>query len=233
MTSTPLKTSNISIIVPTLNEAKNLPALQGAAHLVKELIVVDGGSSDGTRALAAKLGFRVYCETGSGGRGKQLNTGAEHATAPILLFLHCDTLLPPNFAGAILHHMEDPETILTAFKLSVLPSGPLLSFIIHMANIRSRLFNLPYGDQGLCMRRTDFMRLGGFPEVPIMEDFILVKEAGKRGKVRIIPHSVVTSNRRWQQLGPVRTTLINQLMILGYYLKIHPERLAAFYRKLR
>lgn len=195
--------------------------------------MVDGGSSDGTRELAAKLGFRVYCETGPGGRGKQLNTGARHATAPILLFLHCDTLLPQGFTRAILQHMEDPKTILTAFKLGIPPSGPLLSFIISMANIRSRLFNLPYGDQGLCMRRDDFMRIGGFPEVPIMEDFILVKKAGKQGRVRIMQQSVVTSTRRWRQLGPVRTTLINQLIILGYSLKIPPERLATFYRKLR
>lgn len=233
MTSIPRKILNISIIVPTLNEAANLAALQVAADAVHELIVVDGGSSDGTPEIAAQLGFRVFCETGPGGRGRQLNTGAKQATAPILLFLHCDTVLPPDFPEAILHCMEDPTTTLGAFRLRIQDSSPLLSCIIAMANLRSRFFSLPYGDQGLFIRSDQFFKLGGFPEVPIMEDFILVKKAGKSGKVKTIKQTVTSSARRWQHLGPIRTTLINQLMVMGFYLKFPPEKLARFYRKVR
>jgi rSAM/selenodomain-associated transferase 2 len=195
--------------------------------------VVDGGSSDGTPELAAELGFRVICETGLGGRGAQLNTGAKQATSAILLFLHCDSLLPPDFPEAISHSMADPKIILAAFRLGIRDSTPLISFITTMANLRSKILSLPYGDQGLCIRSEDFVHLGGFPEVPIMEDFMLVKNAGKHGVIRIMPQTVTTSIKRWQQLGPIRTTLINQLMVLGYYLKVPPDKLARFYRKIR
>lgn len=231
MTSTQKKTSNISIIVPTLNEAANLAALKPAASMVKELIVVDGGSTDATVDTARDLGFRVLTETGSGGRGMQLNTGAANASAPVLLFLHADTLLPSDFADAVLSCLENPKNTLGAFHLKVDKGGLLLNFIVMCANLRSRFLHLPYGDQSLFMRKNDFMNFGGFPEVPIMEDFMLVKQARKYGRIQTLPQTVTTAARRWQRLGPVRTTYINQLVIMGYYLGVKPEKLASFYRK--
>lgn len=231
MTSTSRKTSNISIIVPTLNEAENLPALQAVAMTVEELIVVDGGSTDDTVKVATNLGFRVIEKICPGGRGAQLNTGAANAYAPLLLFLHADTLLPHGFQHAVTECLANPGNILGAFSLKVKGGGASLNFIAMCTNIRSRFLQLPYGDQTFFLRKNDFTALGGFPELPIMEDFIFVKQAKKRGRIKTLPQSVTTSARRWQRLGPMRTTLTNQLVILGYYLGIKPEKLAAFYRK--
>lgn len=231
MISTSQKTSNISIIVPTLNEAANLQGLRPAASLVKELIVVDGGSTDGTIDIAQDLGFRVFKETSSSGRGQQLNTGAANALAPTLLFLHADTRLPSDFPEAVLNCMENPEIALGAFRLRVDRCGLLLNCITMVANLRSRFLQLPYGDQSFCMRKEDFIKCGGFAPVPIMEDFMLVKQAKKLGRIQTMPQAVTTSARRWQRLGPIRTTCINQLIILGYYMGVAPQKLASFYRK--
>jgi len=230
MTSTPQKTSNISIIVPTLNEAANLPMLQPAANAVKELIVVDGGSTDDTVQIAQDLDFKVIEQVGSGGRGVQLNTGAENASAPLILFLHADTQLPLGFQDAVIRCLSDPETVLGAFSLKIDGGNTAIRFIAKCANIRSRFLQIPYGDQSFFLRKNTFTDLGGFPELPIMEDFIFVRQAKKRGKIITLKQTVSTSARRWQRLGPVRTTLINQLVILGYYLGIKPKKLAAFYR---
>lgn len=231
MTSTQQKNSNISIIVPTLNEAANLPKLAPAAASVKELIVVDGGSSDDTVKTAQELGFQVREEIGPGGRGAQLNAGAAIARTPLLLFLHADTLLPPDFQNAVTRCLANPKNIVGAFSLKLDQSGLLLKGIVKSANLRSKMLHLPYGDQALFIRKEDFMTLGGFPEVPIMEDYIFIQRAKKRGGIETLPQTVSTSARRWQRLGPIRTTCINQLIILGYYLGVKPQRLASFYRK--
>ncbi len=228
MTSTPLKTSNISIIVPTLNEGHNLDQLQPAAALAAELIVVDGGSTDNTIRRAGELNFQV--QVSDRGRGAQLNLGAATAVSPLLLFLHADTILPLDFPAAIANCLADPDTIMGAFSLRVESKSLLLNLICRSANIRSRIFKLPYGDQAFFLRREDFLALGGFPEITIMEDYSFARQAKKKGSVVTLPQTVVTSDRRWQKLGPIRTTLINQLIVLGYSLGVAPERLALFYR---
>lgn len=231
MTSTQQKISNISIIVPTLNEAANLPRLMPAADKVKELIVVDGGSSDDTVKIAQELGFQVREEIGSGGRGAQLNAGAAIAKAPLLLFLHADTLLPTDFESAICRCLANPKNIVGAFSLQLDHSSLLLQCIVKCANLRSKLLQLPYGDQALFISKENFTALGGFPEVPIMEDYIFIQRAKKRGHIATLPQTVSSSARRWQRLGPVRTTFINQLIILGYYLGVKPQKLASLYRR--
>ncbi len=223
-------TSDISIIIPTLNEQHNLAALQQVAEQVTELIVVDGGSRDGTVKTAEKLGFAVFENKGQGKRGAQLNLGAAHARAATLLFLHCDTRLPADFSEAVLSCLATPGVALGAFSLTVDQGGWVLNTITRCANIRSRILQLPYGDQAFFIRKDTFEKSGGFPEVPIMEDFMLVKKIKRYGRIQTLPQAVETSARRWQKLGPLRTTCINQLMILGYYLGVKPERLAAFYR---
>ena len=228
MTSTALKTSNISIIVPTLNEAHNLERLQPAAAMAAELIVVDGGSTDDTVMRARELGFQV--QVSDQGRGAQLNLGAAVAVSPLLLFLHADTILPGDFAAATTKCLTNPDTILGAFSLQVETPGLLLKLICKGANIRAGFFKLPYGDQSLFLRREDFLALGGFPEIPIMDDYVFVRRAKKMGAIVTLPQTVTTSRRRWQELGPIRTTLINQLVILGYHLGVPPAKLALFYR---
>lgn len=221
-------TYTISIIIPTLNEAGNLPALKPLLAQVSEVIVVDGGSNDETVTLAEQLGMTLL--SSDQGRGAQLNMGATYASSDILLFLHADTQLPESFPKFIREYLASPNVSLGAFALSVEPSSALMQLICAGANIRSRLFQLPYGDQALFIRKSLFEELGGFPELPIMEDYLFVKHARSKGKIVTLPHTVTTSARRWQKLGPIRTTWTNQLMLLGYSLGVSPERLALFYR---
>jgi len=221
-------TSSISIIIPTLNEAGNIPALKGLIPQVAELILVDGGSSDVTVQLATDLGMSVLHT--DKGRGAQLNLGASRANSRILLFLHADTVLPSAFPKLIINCLAQKKTILGSFSFGVQSASLLLRIISSGVNFRSRVLQLPYGDQSLFIRKTDFETLGGFPETPIMEDYIFVKLAKKHGRVTTLPQTVLTSARRWQKIGPIRTTCINQLMILGYSMGVTPEKLASFYR---
>ena len=230
MTSTDLKTSNISIIIPTLNEAQHIgaiaKALQGKAL---EIIIVDGGSTDGTVLFARARGLRV--EHSATGRAAQLNHGAACAKGSVLLFLHADTHLPENFAAPLLQTLARRGVVAGAFSLAIRDAGPALGFIALCANIRSRFLQLPYGDQAIFISKAQFMRLGGFPELPIMEDFVFMKKAKSLGKIHTLPERVTTSARRWQRLGVVRTTLINQIIILGFILRIPLKRLASLYRR--
>jgi rSAM/selenodomain-associated transferase 2 len=235
MTSTPLQTSDISIIIPTLNEEAQigkwleLRSLVSGCRIKCEIILVDGGSSDQTVPLARSHGFVV--ESCKAGRGAQLNHGAGLAGGRILLFLHADTRLPSGFATPILKCLSSHTTIAGAFRLSIQDGGLILTFICFWANLRSRLLQLPYGDQAIFIRRDDFLQLGGFPETPIMEDFIFIKKAARQGRITILPLSVTTSARRWQQKGILRTTLINQLVVLGYYARVPLQKLTSLYRR--
>ncbi len=222
-------TSSISIIIPTLNEAENIPTLKPLIPQVTEIIVVDGGSNDATVQLAEELGISV--RRTDKGRGAQLNLGAAHATSRILLFLHADTVLPSAFPKLITDCLAQGQTILGSFSLGIEPASLLLKVVSVGANFRSRAFQLPYGDHSMFIRKTDFETLGGFPETAIMEDYIFVKLAKKHGKVTTLPQTVSTSARRWQKIGPIRTTCINQMMIVGYRLGVTPEKLASFYRR--
>ena len=224
-------TSSISIIIPTLNEEKRIPFLKQLLPQAAEVIVVDGGSSDRTVQIATELGLSVL--HGGNGRGAQLNAGAAVAQSSTLLFLHIDTRLPKEFPKLIKDCLQQHDTVMGAFSLGIESESVILEMICLGANLRSRLLQLPYGDQSLFIHKTDFESLGGFPEIPIMEDYIFVQRAKRKGKVRTLPQTVTTSARRWQNLGPVKTTVINQLIILGYRLGISPEKLASFYRRGR
>ena len=230
MTSTDLKTSDISIIIPTLNEEHNIGAiadtLPGKAG---EIIIVDGGSTDRTVLLARKRGLRV--EESTVGRAAQLNHGAVCAGGPVLLFLHADTRLPENFAAALLRTLEMRDVIVGAFSLAIRDAGPGLRCIAFCANLRSRWLQLPYGDQALFTTKEHFIQVGGFPPIPIMEDYVFIRKAKTLGRIQTLPAQATTSARRWQRLGVIRTTLINQIIILGFLLRISPERLASLYRR--
>ena len=224
------KTSIISVIIPTLDEAANLPATLEPLHGVKgvEVIVADGGSSDATGAMAEAAGARlVVARTG---RASQQNAGAEVAGGEVLLFLHADTVLPTGFAEAARATLAQPEVVLGAFCLGIDGEGWGLRLVERLADWRSRCLQMPYGDQALFLRRETFISLGGFPEQEIMEDFELVRRLKKLGKVELSTLAVQTSARRWQRLGVVRTTLLNQLIICGYFLGVSPARLAGWYR---
>jgi rSAM/selenodomain-associated transferase 2 len=224
--------SNISVIIPTLNEADHLGAtltpLLAIADL--EIIVADGGSSDSTAALAAAAGARVVA-CAQPGRGGQQNAGATAATGAILLFLHADTLLPAGFPQMIRTCLGRKKVAAGAFSLAIDLPGTAGKFIAAMANRRAKLLQLPYGDQALFMTSENFRKTGGFPEIAIMEDFALVGKLRKLGRIKILPATVITSGRRWRELGIFRATLLNQALLGGYLLGLSPTSLASWARR--
>ncbi|MGB0564044.1 MAG: TIGR04283 family arsenosugar biosynthesis glycosyltransferase [Spirulinaceae cyanobacterium] len=224
----------ISIILPVYNEAATLPqTLPSLCHNpTLEVIVVDGGSTDDSVAIARAHGAKAFVSP-EPGRAHQMNAGAAIATGEILLFLHADTQLPAGFEAGVMAALADDHVMAGAFDLAIAGPEPGLRWIERGVRWRSRYFGLPYGDQALFLRSATFMRIGGFPTLPIMEDFVLVQQLQRRGKIAILPQPVLTSARRWQRLGLVKTTLLNQVMIIGYFAGVAPHRLARWYRRWR
>ena len=217
----------LSVIIPVLNEADAIAAiLPTVLQDGIEVIVVDGGSHDGTVARAT--GAKVI--TSGVGRARQMNAGAAIATGETLLFLHADTRLPANFASWIEQTLEQPGTIAGAFELSIEGNQLGLRCVEWGVKWRSRLLQMPYGDQAIFLKADIFRALGGFTDLPIMEDFELVQRLRSLGKVAIAPAVVVTSGRRWQKLGILQTTLINQLVIAAYFLGVPPAAIGRWYR---
>ena len=222
---------NISIIIPTLNEAENLRSTLASAKsgADAEIIVVDGGSTDETVELAKSFGVRLL--TTAAGRAGQVNVGALAASGDVLLFLHGDTRLPPGFHQHVQGIMARPGTVAGAFSLGIDGTEIGLRIIEKLANFRSRVFQMPYGDQAIFLRANLFRSIGGFPEMPIMEDFVFIQRLKKEGRVVIAPIAVTTSSRRWKELGILKTTMINQAVLLAYFFGSDPERLVRWYRK--
>lgn len=218
----------LSVIVPTLNEAHQLEAtlqpVLGRSDC--EILVADGGSSDGTVALAERLGCRVVCA--NRGRGRQMNAGAALARGETLLFLHADTRLPEHFRAEI-DALLSMHVIGGAFRLQIDAPGRPLRWVEWGANLRSRILQLPYGDQALFLRAEDFYRLGGFQNWPMMEDFEFSRRLKRFGRIKLVRSAVSTSGRRWQRMGVLRTTIINQLCVLLYLCGVSPQRLAQLY----
>ncbi len=249
----------ISIIIPTYNEAGNISELlseltdvagaesgldNGLENRI-EIIVVDGGSSDRTPAIVSDYieSYPVQLIVTSPGRAAQMNQGAKAAQGKILLFLHADSRLPKNFIQLVNQVFQESSPlqpkikpkikpyIAGAFELEITGDLPGLRLVEKLVNYRSHLFQLPYGDQAIFLKAETFHQLGGFPALPIMEDFQLIRQLQKLGKIAIVPTPVKTSPRRWQKLGVWQTTIINQLVILAFFLGIAPEKIANFYRR--
>lgn len=224
---------NISVIIPTFNEEKTLGKLlvflKDYPNL--DIIAVDGGSSDHTRAIARYYGITV--SRAAKGRGKQLNMGARLATNDTLLFLHSDTLPPPDFANQIISCLDLSDTGGGAFSLKIDAPGVGYRIIEKGANFRAAALQMPYGDQAIFVKKELFHKAGGFPDQKILEDVALIRQLKKYGKIRLAPSAVTTSARRWRKLGLLKTTLLNQLILTGYLLNIDPEQLARLYYKSR
>ena len=227
----PSRRPAISIIIPTLNEAESIATIMKSAQAGTgvEIIVADGKSSDGTGELAKGLGARLLTITG--GRAKQVNGGAKAASSDVLLFLHGDTRLPAGFDKHVLNLLTVPGTVAGAFELGIDGRETGLRIIEKLANFRSRFFQMPYGDQAIFLKASLFRSIGGLPDIPIMEDFVFMRRVKKEGRVVIAPVAVTTSSRRWKELGIPKTTLINQVVLLAYFLGSDHKRLARWYRK--
>ncbi|WP_321394887.1 TIGR04283 family arsenosugar biosynthesis glycosyltransferase [uncultured Desulfuromusa sp.] len=227
LTHTPL----LSVIIPTLNEASvlgtTLNALQKSDDI--EIIVADADSQDGTGDIASRHGAKLLKVTT--GRADQLNQGVKNSQGRYLLFLHADTLLPPDYRALILTALDNPSTVAGAFRFKTDISSLAMRIVEWGTNVRSSILKWPYGDQGLFMERRIFDEMGGFSALPIMEDFELIRRLRHRGRIVTLNQEAMTSARRWKKLGILRTTIINQLMIAGFLMGISSKTLSRFYRK--
>lgn len=223
--------NRISVIIPALNEAAHIAATLEKARKSSphEIILVDGGSADETCAVAQRSGATVI--QSKHGRARQMNAGAARATGSVLLFLHADTLLPNDWTRTVQESLGQPEIVAGSFGFRVAESFPGRWLVEWTTNFRSRWFQNPYGDQTQFLRRALFEELGGFADLPIMEDYELNQRLRKRGRVATSAAAAITSGRRWKKLGVIRTTLINKMIITGFHLGVCPHRLAKSYRK--
>ncbi len=227
--ATGFSSKSITVIIPTLNEESNLAetltTVTGFDNV--EIIVVDGGSSDKTVDIAREHDATVL--SGPTGRSAQINLGALFANGEIIVFLHADTRLPVGWINNVHCELEKNGVVGGAFKLGIDGDSLGLHLIETMANFRSRWLGMPYGDQAIFVKTEVFRSLGGFLNLPIMEDFEFVKRLRKKGNINIVPNSVLTSARRWEKRGIWVTTAINQVIIIGYLLGISPKLLARLY----
>ncbi|MDA8164198.1 MAG: TIGR04283 family arsenosugar biosynthesis glycosyltransferase [Desulfobacteraceae bacterium] len=221
--------ASISVIIPALNEAARLGRTLATTKAEGvEVIVADGGSRDATPRIAARQGAQVIASPP--GRARQMNAGASAAGGEILLFLHADTLLPAGFAEEARRLLAVPAVAAGAFRLSIRGGGWGLRLVEKAANWRAKKLWLPYGDQALFLRAELFRELGGFPELPVMEDVALVRTLRRRGRIAIAPLTAATSGRRWRERGIFRVTLVHQAMLLGYLLHRPPDQLARWHQ---
>ena len=219
----------VSIIVPVLNEEVCLPAcLKSMKDSACEIIVVDGGSSDSSVAIAEKFGARVI-ETGMANRGKQMNVGARAAHGEILLFFHADSLLPPGGPGAIEKVMNTPGVVGGGFSLSFFPASRFFSFLAWGANVFCRLTRMTFGDRGIFIRAEDFWRLGGYTENAIMEDVNLSDKMRRCGKIAILSEVVATSARKYEQETKLQSAYRTIWAYTAYRLGVAPEVIRAGY----
>lgn len=220
----------ISVIVPALDEEARVgECVRSGLGEGTEVLVVDGGSRDGTATAAAAAGARVL--QSPPGRALQLNRGAAEAGGDILLFLHADCRLPPDWAPQVRRVLAVPGTAGGAFRLRLRGGGIRLRLVEAGIALRSRLLSLPYGDQAVFLRRETFRRLGGYPDLPILEDVELVRRLRREGRVAILDLAVSASARRWRSLGVGRVTLLNQAILAAYLAGLAPARLAGWYRR--
>lgn len=224
--------NSLSIIIPALNESGQiLAAIQSSRKgLPLEVIVVDGGSMDETAQIASKAGATVI--QAPRGRAAQMNAGAGISRGHNLLFLHADTRLPDGYS-AYIREILNGSAAGGAFGFCIDQPFTGRRLIEWMANFRARHLQMPYGDQALFVRRQDFIEMGGYKPLPIMEDYEFIRRLRLRGRIEIADSAVMTSGRRWLEIGTLRTTLINQLVITGYHCGVSPKKLAKFYGSLK
>ncbi len=227
-----LRVMRLSIIIPTFNEerylAKTLAALGDEAF---EILVVDGGSADKTCVIARDYGCEVLASPKS--RGAQQRAGASYASGDVLAFVHADTRLPSTYGRFIEGALFDPNIAFGAFRLAIDPPSLGRRLIAGWANLRSKLFALPYGDQAIFVRRATYFLAGGFPDWPIMEDVGLVERLRRLGGFKLVDGFVRTSARRWEKEQALFTTVRNWSMILRYTAGVSPHRLARYYSDKR
>lgn len=225
--------SSISVVIPVYAEAGGvngaicrIRAMPGGRNC--EIVVVDGHPEGTTHAVIEDPGVVKVCS--GKGRGCQMNAGAKAASGAILLFLHADTRLPAGALSRILTVMEEGSYVAGAFALRIDGGKFFFHLIGWLTTLRARLSRVPYGDQGIFIRRDYFSAVGGYREIPILEDVELMKRIrGRKDRIVLLSEAVLTSSRRWDREGCLRCTLRNRVVMALYNLGIEPERLARFH----
>ena len=221
----------LSVIIPCLNEAEGFAeSLQALAPLRTrgvEIVVVDGGSTDGTIDIARPLADQII--SAPRGRALQMNAGAAQACGDLLLFLHADSRLPPAADGIIVDGLNRARKTWGRFDVTVTGTHPLLRVIATMMNLRSRLTGVATGDQGLFVTRSLFEAAGRYPEIALMEDVALTKKLKAFGKPLALRHRIITSGRRWEKHGVWRTIFLMWRLRFQYWLGADPNTLAERY----
>lgn len=221
----------LSIIIPALNEATNLERLLPHLRVIcpgAEVIVVDGGSEDGTSAVLRRFPW-VRCLSSNRGRARQMNAGASVAKQEVLLFLHADTLLPTEIEAAIVEAFRNPDLVAGRFDVRFDNPRPVFTVIAFFINLRSRLTKICTGDQALFVRRKTFEKLGGYPDIPLMEDVELAKQLKRLGGIACLRSKVTTSARKWEREGVFRIILLMWTLRFLYFIGVNPARLRRWY----
>ncbi|MBI3248342.1 MAG: TIGR04283 family arsenosugar biosynthesis glycosyltransferase [Deltaproteobacteria bacterium] len=223
----------VSVIIPTLNEAPGIALTLSRVRQAGEceLVVVDGGSSDGTADIARAYADSVL--TAARGRAQQMNAGAHAATGEVLLFLHADTVLPAGFATLVRQALHDPTVVGGRFDVRLDAEGWPFRMIETLMNARSRWSKICTGDQALFLQRETFRALGGFPELELMEDLEFSRRLKRAGRIACLREQVRTSARRWQRGGVFRTIALMWTLRLAYFCGVPPRRLKAWYAETR
>lgn len=224
-----------SIVIPVLHEGERILSLIDRVQAMRpaepcEVIVVDGSPDlDTLRCLRGRND--VTALTAPVGRAKQMNRGASVARGEILIFLHSDTELPPGALGKIAEALRGNDAVGGAFDLGIASEKGVFRIIERASSIRSRLTRIPYGDQAIFVKKEYFDLIGGFREIPLMEDIEFMQRVKKRGgRIRILKDRVMTSPRRWEKEGILYCTLRNWTISTLYYLGVSPELLNRYYR---
>eukprot|EP01023_Acetabularia_acetabulum_P026777 TRINITY_DN2537_c0_g1_i6.p2 TRINITY_DN2537_c0_g1~~TRINITY_DN2537_c0_g1_i6.p2 ORF type:complete len:242 (-),score=22.39 TRINITY_DN2537_c0_g1_i6:857-1582(-) len=228
---------SLSVVIPTLNEecniSRTLSSIQeGCEGQIPEIIIADGGSSDKTVKIAKQNCTKVIqCDKG---RGKQLNSGWRAASGEWILFLHSDCVLPQNYHQLIKTAVsKNPKCVWGCFDtIKVDFSTWTMSVVEFFVKMRTRFGRMPYGDQGIFVKRRDLQEIGGVKEWPLMEDVDLVHQLNKRSRPIIVKGPLTTSGRRWKKLGVVQTTMINWSIIVMYYAGVDVYTLAKYYYRM-
>jgi rSAM/selenodomain-associated transferase 2 len=235
----------ITVVIPTLNEEQLLSTtLRQVAGLgFDEILVVDGGSSDRTREIVERFVSEtlpvhdpapsISLLTASTGRARQMNVGAALSHSDVLLFLHADTSLPAQARLAIQHALDEPACVGGRFDVHFAEPGTLNRVVCRMMNVRSRVTGIATGDQALFVRRRVFEQLGGFADIPLMEDIDFSRRLKRVGRIAALDLQAVTSYRRWKAGGPWRTILLMWMLRLLFWLGISPHTLRHLYGTIR
>lgn len=215
----------VSVIIPVYRDADALARTLDATGFGDAEVVVAAAEGDGSLADLRASRPDLRWVAASRGRARQMNAGAAIARGDWLLFLHADTRLPHGWLGVVERANNDPRVSHGCFRFALDSSSPAARVIEIGVRLRVQIFALPYGDQALFVQREAFARLGGYSDVPIMEDVDLVMRLRETGRMHVASEEAVTSARRWEEDGWLRRTARHLSLIVRYFAGVHPERL--------